>query len=900
MDVEESMRNDQLRFTTAAISDATIVAVAGREAISRPYELTIELASSSSSLPLDEIVGARASLDLGGRTVHGVIARFEQGDELGDGRYGYVAELVPWLALLGVGRQSRVFQGLTVPEIVMAVCAAYADAGAVELRLERAYRRRDYVVQYAESDLAFAARLLEEEGISYFFAQGEERERLVLTDHNGGFAAGPELHYRHDLLSLRCIAQAVPERLVLTDQREDQPGLPLQAEAPIHARGVGLWAEDGARFETPEEGERLAAIRAEEHRGRRTRVFGEAARCVAAGALAALGGHFRADFNRALLVTSATYEWRGGALHSSFEATFADSPFRPARVTPRPRIHGLKHARLEEHGDGDHAASDERGRYRVRLPFDVSGGEASTPMRLAQPYGAGDSGIHFPLPRGAEVVWSCIDGDPDRPVIAGAVAADRGVGAPVIEMGRARRAPAPPLAPSAALHEQPHHGAVTEEVAYTTSSDGSGKSDTWLRFAIPHSLDDGTTGTTYLRLGERPDDQLLERNLAAWEEDGQYVLSLNVKGGEKERWDQASLWGVFDYTAGTRTVVTRRNKEEVVGGSYRVAVLGGTVGTFDATPYQMWFFEDSWTAAKWRKIEVATGSESRWFLGDRENYSLGYQYDATVGLNATASLVGQIDVTAGVKVSAEVMLSASYVAGRRFEYTCESSLSYAKNQDLKASGAIRLRVKPSDAVERKATKKKVAVITGVVAGAVGAVSTAVTTGLKDGSGEDTNKGLVTTGALAQAATIGMGGGLLLHSIVRTFGGSTGGADPELILEKGEILLRCGGASLSLRKQGILLQCGQSVLFLGKEGAVILSAGGGEVQLLGTKGTNVQGDLKLAKKLVGDISDLAMPPAAVTAAIAAATAKLKRAQSELELRRVQRQKREIDEVMDLAP
>ena len=109
---------------------------------------------------------------------------------------------------------------------------------------------------------------------------------------------------------------------------------------------------------------------------------------------------------------------------SRFEAIPFEVQFRPERVTPWPRIHGILHAHIDADTSGDYAQIDELGRYRVRLPFDSSGRQGSSAsrwIRLAQPYAGAGYGSHFPLHKGTEVLLAHIDGDPDRPIIVGSV-----------------------------------------------------------------------------------------------------------------------------------------------------------------------------------------------------------------------------------------------------------------------------------------------------------------------------------------------------------------------------------------------------------------------------------------------------------------------------------------------
>jgi type VI secretion system secreted protein VgrG len=109
---------------------------------------------------------------------------------------------------------------------------------------------------------------------------------------------------------------------------------------------------------------------------------------------------------------------------NSFEAIPSDTDYRPPRITPVPKIPGIMNAKVESGSDDEYAYVDDEGRYRVKIPFDLSdagNGEASRSLRLLQPYSGPDYGIHFPNHAETELVWSCINGDVDRPMGVGTV-----------------------------------------------------------------------------------------------------------------------------------------------------------------------------------------------------------------------------------------------------------------------------------------------------------------------------------------------------------------------------------------------------------------------------------------------------------------------------------------------
>jgi type VI secretion system secreted protein VgrG len=435
--------------------------VEGTEAISRPYRFALTLVSNSADVDARSIldhpasvqfkqgIALRGTMSRGRATLrlHGRIASFEVRGREPHGVV-YQATLVPRLQFLALTVRSRVFLKRSVPQIVQEVLE---DNGLTKDDFSfhasaRAYRTREYVVQYNESDLDFVSRLLEQEGIFYFFRQEEDREKLVVADHAAVHQpilglpvvpfipgrAGEQWFAQESVRRMTGIHSRVPGEVVLKDYNYRTPSVNLRVAAPTGAIGQGSVYEYGEHYADPEEGLALARVRAEEIRCRERRFTGESdVKSLRAGCTFSLDGHFRGDFNASYLVTEVRHvaeqpvdsHGSSAAYRNEFVAIPADVPFRPPRVTPRPRVSTLN-ARVGASSDGKYAEVDDRGRYKVTLPLDLSGREphnASHWVRMAQPYGGTNYGVHFPLHKDTEVVLSHVNGDPDRPIIAATV-----------------------------------------------------------------------------------------------------------------------------------------------------------------------------------------------------------------------------------------------------------------------------------------------------------------------------------------------------------------------------------------------------------------------------------------------------------------------------------------------
>jgi type VI secretion system VgrG family protein len=446
-----------------------VIGFKGHEEISRPFRFEIELASEKSDIDVEEILRWPAFLaierDGGIRRIHGVLGEFEQMREGPLDLYHYRAVLVPRLWLLSMSSQNQIYQNKSVPQIIeeelkgtrnkgpAELATAGLTAGDFELRLTRKYSAREYTVQYQESDLDFISRLMEHEGIFYFFEHDEDKEKIIITDNNIHFPAMAEestIRYRppsgmaavgeESVQSISCRSRRMPKKVILKDYNYRTPHVPLQGEAAVDTKGHGLISEYGNHFKKPEEGVLLARIRAEEIRCRQ-KVFEGEGDCsqFRPGHRYTLDEHYREDFNREYVITGVSHTGTQPIASASgttdegreqpsycneFTAIPSDVPFRPERRTPKPKLYGIMHAHVDSALLEDRAEIDQQGRYKVVMPFDLSGageGKASRFIRMAQPYGGKNQGMHFPLHKGTEVIWACIDGDPDRPIILGAV-----------------------------------------------------------------------------------------------------------------------------------------------------------------------------------------------------------------------------------------------------------------------------------------------------------------------------------------------------------------------------------------------------------------------------------------------------------------------------------------------
>jgi type VI secretion system secreted protein VgrG len=467
--VDASKRAYQLHSDAVADGTLQIAAFHGVERMSSLFHYELDLMSAQADLDGDALLAADARIAIKQPTVlasgkrgvqmllvHGVLATFEQHARTDEG-VRYRAVMVPRLWRLSLTSQSRIFQDQTVVEIVEQVLKDHGfDTEDYVFRANgRTYPKREYVVQYRESDLAFISRLLEHDGIFFCFEHGEKRSVVVFGDQPESctkVAGATSFIYRtqvggtraedapveESVTELTVLHRPVTGQVVLGDYNYRTPDAPMYPDAPVGSPAAfGLQYEYGDHFKDEDEGKALAAVRAEEIACRKRQFRGVSdARGFRAGGVFTLAEHYRSDVNIDHLLievknqgsqafaTSDEDDHPTAIFVNDFITIPANVVFRPRRVTPKPVVHGTITAKVDAAGGGQYAELDDQGRYKLKFTFDRSDkkdGKASRFVRMAQPYAGDDMGMHFPLHKGTEVIVTHINGDPDRPLIAAAV-----------------------------------------------------------------------------------------------------------------------------------------------------------------------------------------------------------------------------------------------------------------------------------------------------------------------------------------------------------------------------------------------------------------------------------------------------------------------------------------------
>ncbi len=425
-----------------------------REELSRVGEFQLDLLSDKVDIDADKILGKNVTVkielpDDGERFFNGFVTRFAQ-----NGKYGryhrYQAVVRPWLWFLSRTADCRIFQEMTVPDILQEVFSDHADNDFV-LELTSTYRKWTYCVQYRETDLNFVSRLMEHEGIYYYFRHTDGHNTLVLTDSSSmhvpapgydslpfiapGDLARPDIEHVSSWEYSRAIQ---PGAFVHDDYDLERPSVELKTNRVLTR---GYQPSDAEIYDYPglymqkADGEQYARVRIDELGSQfETADAATNARGVTVGCSLDLERHPRDDQNREHLAVATSYDLEFGeyegmpaseaaSCRCTFVAMSTAQQFRPKRATRKPFVQGPQTAVVVGPG-GDEIYTDPFGRVKVQFHWDRLGKmdeNSSCWMRVSNPW-AGKAWGGVAIPRiGQEVIVDFLEGDPDQPIVTGRV-----------------------------------------------------------------------------------------------------------------------------------------------------------------------------------------------------------------------------------------------------------------------------------------------------------------------------------------------------------------------------------------------------------------------------------------------------------------------------------------------
>jgi type VI secretion system secreted protein VgrG len=427
----------------------------GVEELGRLFQFNLVLLSEKDDIKFDDIIGQNVTVrlelaDKKTRYFNGYVNRFVQVAPFN--RFAcYHATVVPWFWFLTQTADCRIFQNKTVPDIIEEVFKGHGFDN-YQRSLSGSYESWEYCVQYRETDFQFVSRLMEQEGIYYFFKHENGKHTLVLADSKSAHEPFPgyeEISYRppdratSDFEHIR--DWTIEKQLVTgvyshTDFDFKKPKTSLLSNSSVSrdyaASNFEVFDYPG-EYIKPAEGENLAKIRIQELQSRYEVMRGESdARGICSGYNFTLKDFGRADQNRKYLVLAVQHKIEpdvfasaggdGGETplyHASFSAIDAETPFRTARTTMKPIVQGPQTA-IVVGPKGEEIYTDKYGRVKVMFHWDryaKADENSSCWIRVSQSWAGKNWGALY-LPRiGQEVIVEFLEGDPDRPIITGRV-----------------------------------------------------------------------------------------------------------------------------------------------------------------------------------------------------------------------------------------------------------------------------------------------------------------------------------------------------------------------------------------------------------------------------------------------------------------------------------------------
>ena len=427
----------------------------GREGISQLFKFDLDLLSVKNDIQFEDIIGQNVTIRVllsdgsSERYFNGFVSRFAQGGS-GTTFTNYQMEVVPWLWFLTRNADCRIFQMLKIPEIIQTV---FQNRGFTDFKssLTGSYDPVDYCVQYRETDFNFVSRLMEHNGIFYYFEHENGKHTMVLADSPSAIQPCPDqssasysqstgdLEAEDVVTAWHTEQELRTGKYSLTDYNFETPSTSLMANEPTMVSVGGnsqfeLYDYPGDHL-TQSHGTSVAKLRMQEEEASHKVVGGSSVcRAFTSGYKFDLKDHYRNDVNDSYVLTEVQHVATVGSYaqgasdtpaHYSnhFTCVLASVHYRPPRITPKPFVQGPQTALVVGKSE-EEIWVDKYGRVKVQFYWDRQGKKdenSSCWIRVSQPWGGKNWGSVW-IPRiGQEVIVHFLEGDPDRPLITGRV-----------------------------------------------------------------------------------------------------------------------------------------------------------------------------------------------------------------------------------------------------------------------------------------------------------------------------------------------------------------------------------------------------------------------------------------------------------------------------------------------
>ncbi len=448
--------NRLLKLSTPLGEDALLLtAFHGNEQLSRLFQFQLDMIADTTSIAAADIVGKNVTFsveltDGSPRYFNGFISRFVAAEQE-EGRQAYRAEVVPWLWFLTQTADCRIFQNMTVPQIIEQIFAdlGFSDFETSEIKGD--HKQWEYCVQYRETDFNFVSRLMEQEGIFYFFRHENGKHTLVLADHKGAYKDCPESEVDFPpTIGSDAIADHITGwehrfafrsgKWAQTDYNFETPSTNLMTntDSVVKLPGIGAYEiyDYPGEYSKKPDGSAEVRLRMEEEEVEHDVVSGSSLckTLTPGGKFTITGSRAGADEGQTFAIATIQHSGSepmayetgtsaGGDYRNSFTCIPDSIVFRPKRITPKPLVSGVQTA-VVVGPSGEEIYCDQYGRVKVQFHWDREGKRdenSSCWIRTAHNI-AGRKWGFMAIPRiGQEVVVDFLEGDPDRPLIVGSV-----------------------------------------------------------------------------------------------------------------------------------------------------------------------------------------------------------------------------------------------------------------------------------------------------------------------------------------------------------------------------------------------------------------------------------------------------------------------------------------------
>ncbi len=677
------------------------------EAISRPYDCTVEIVSDDLSADTNAFLGQSATVEWGRpeadiHTVHGIVVEVDFIGRTED-QLMVRLRLAPAFALARQNTQHRIYQEMSVLEIVKDVLG-FLDAYGRSLDEgsgSRGTAVRDYCVQYGESDFDFVSRLLEEEGISYIFTHEGSVEKMVLTYENTDYTEALNLDgssvfplvvdnpWLIEVLSVQAFEQKIalmPTETLRQDYDFLTPSAPLTADAagPLDQAGYQrrLYGAMNRRYVADDVSARAQDL-LEAAQMRANTVRGQGlAESMRAGLSFELDRHHKVDLENQFILTRVVHTGfcpevivlgaQGADDQSRYRNRFEVMPLeqsvRPLQRTPKPRVRGPQTANVCG-PSGEEIHTDEHGRIKVQFHWEEQGkfdDTSSCWVRVAQSWAGPGWGAQF-IPRiGMEVVVNFLEGNPDRPLVTGCVY--NGDNAPPFAVPDSK----------------------TQSGFKSNSSPGG---DGYNQFQF-----EDAAGAEQINLHAQKDwnnTVLNDRNTTVGNDDNLAVAANRTKSVDK---DQAETVG------GNKTIAVTGNHTEEISGTQDITVTKDASFTCMANQSitvmknvtEVINGKHEQTIAQTSKVSVLLKSDE--VVGAAKSVTVGGLYSEKVGASRSITAVGAFSVTAGLsgkfQCAKDITIAAqkkmTIEAGDAMDITATKKTSIVAKDDYVLTGDKKL------------------------------------------------------------------------------------------------------------------------------------------------------------------------------------------------------------------